>query len=173
MRARPQMGYQIKIIVGALTQQKPRCHGYDVRESRSTGGFMWVQKRARLVSQSLSALCTSSLENVSAVSGLHSLTEAMLLFSLTLLRLVGSEHFCFLLVRWSEANKPHAYRFYTMTTYIIYKTNRFVKNFMKFLAFFLIFEENNVISLVKSPPFRSVFQKAVRIWPNPTRCIHW
>ena len=51
------------------------------------------------MSQSLSALCTSSLENVSAVSGLHSLAEAMLLFSLTLLRLVGSEHFCFLLVR--------------------------------------------------------------------------
>ena len=51
------------------------------------------------MSQSLSALCTSSLENVSAVGGLHSLTEAMLLFSLALLRLVGSKHFCFLLVR--------------------------------------------------------------------------
>ena len=61
--------------------------------------YVEYKKRARLVSESLSALGTSSLENVSAVSGLHSLAEAMLLFSLTLLGLVGSEHFCFLLVR--------------------------------------------------------------------------
>jgi hypothetical protein len=46
----------------------------------------------KLVGQSLSALCTSSLENVATVSGLHSLSEAMLLLSLTLLRLVSSEH---------------------------------------------------------------------------------
>ena len=46
-----------------------------------------------LVRQSLSALCTSSLEYVSAVCGLHSLSEAMLLLSLALLRLVSSEHF--------------------------------------------------------------------------------
>ena len=54
--------------------------------------------RAGLVGQSFSALCASSLEYVSAVSSSHSLSEAMLLFSLTLLRLVSSEHFCFLLV---------------------------------------------------------------------------
>ena len=49
------------------------------------------------VGQSLSALCTSSLENIATVSGLHSFSEAMLLLSLTLLRLVGSEHFGYLL----------------------------------------------------------------------------
>ncbi len=50
-----------------------------------------------LVSKSLSALCTSSLENSSAVCSLHSLSEAMLLFSLTLFGLVSSEHFLHLL----------------------------------------------------------------------------
>ena len=45
------------------------------------------------VGQSLSALSAASLENVSAVCGLHSLSEAMLLFSLTLFRLVSSEHY--------------------------------------------------------------------------------
>ena len=49
------------------------------------------------VGQSLSALGTSSLENFATIRGLHSLSEAMLLLSLTLLRLVGSEHFGYLL----------------------------------------------------------------------------
>ena len=39
-----------------------------------------------------SALCASSLKNFSAVSGCHSLSEAMLLFSLSLLGLVRSLH---------------------------------------------------------------------------------
>ena len=51
-----------------------------------------VAIRLQLVGQSLSALCASSLEYVSAVSGLHSFSEAVLLFSLTLFRLVSSEH---------------------------------------------------------------------------------
>ena len=46
----------------------------------------------QLVGQSLSALCASSLEYVSAISSLHSLSEAVLLLSLTLFRLVSSEH---------------------------------------------------------------------------------
>ena len=48
---------------------------------------------SKSVGQSLSALGTSSLENVATVRGLHSLSEAMLLLSLALLRLVSSEHF--------------------------------------------------------------------------------
>ena len=47
----------------------------------------------QLVGQSLSALCASSLEYVSAISSLHSLSEAVLLFSLTFFGLVSSEHF--------------------------------------------------------------------------------
>ena len=46
----------------------------------------------QLVGQSLSALSAATLKNVATVSGLHSLSEAMLLLSLTLLRLVSSEH---------------------------------------------------------------------------------
>ena len=57
----------------------------------------------RSVGQSLSALCASSLEDVSAVSSLHSLSEAMLLFSLTLFRLVSSQHRMHLLYSESEA----------------------------------------------------------------------
>ena len=42
--------------------------------------------------ESCSALLTSSLENLSSVSGSHSLSEAMYLASLSLLRLICSEH---------------------------------------------------------------------------------
>ncbi len=44
------------------------------------------------VGQSFSALSASSLQYVSAVSSSHSLSEAVFLFSLTLFRLIGSEH---------------------------------------------------------------------------------
>ena len=44
------------------------------------------------VCQSFSALCASSLEDISAVSGSHSLSEAVLFLSLTLFGLVSSEH---------------------------------------------------------------------------------
>ena len=47
---------------------------------------------ADLISQSLSAFCASSLQNVSAVGSSHSLSEAVLLLSLTLFGLVSSEH---------------------------------------------------------------------------------
>ena len=45
-----------------------------------------------LVGQSFSALGASSLQDVSAVSGSHSLSEAVLLFSLTLFGLISSQH---------------------------------------------------------------------------------
>ena len=61
----------------------------------SSGFSIWGCPK--LVGQSLSALGTSSLENFATIRGLHSLSEAMLLLSLTLLRLVGSEHFGYLL----------------------------------------------------------------------------
>ena len=63
-------------------------------------GFYEIWGRlTKLVGQSLSALCTSSLENVATIRGLHSLSEAMLLLSLTLLRLVSSEHNRFYLLQ--------------------------------------------------------------------------
>ena len=44
--------------------------------------------------QSGSALCASSLENLSSVGGAHSFAEAVLLGSLQLLGLVSSKHLC-------------------------------------------------------------------------------
>ena len=57
----------------------------------------------RLISQSFSAFCASSLKNVSAVSSSHSLSETVLFFSLSFLRLICSEHYCHLLDLCSEA----------------------------------------------------------------------
>ena len=51
----------------------------------------------RLRGQSLSASCSSVLQNVTAASGLHSLTEAMFLFSLPCLGLESHFHNIFLL----------------------------------------------------------------------------
>lgn len=44
------------------------------------------------IGESVSAFCASSLKDFSAVSCLHSFSEAVLLLSLALFRLVGSEH---------------------------------------------------------------------------------
>ena len=78
--------------------------------SSAVGVFMlepvFVRVEQKSVGQSFSALCASSLEYISAVSSLHSLSEAMLLFSLALLRLISSEHRLHLL-----QNKSEAFRF--------------------------------------------------------------
>ena len=55
-------------------------------------------RKFELIGQSFSAFSASSLQDVSAVSSSHSLSEAVLLFSLTLFGLIGSEHFLHLLV---------------------------------------------------------------------------
>ena len=59
------------------------------------GAFRSLLKR--LICQSFSAFCASSLKNVSAVSSSHSLSKAVLFFSLSFLRLICSEHYCHLL----------------------------------------------------------------------------
>ena len=71
--------------------QKPRC-GKQKLSSKGIGGFYVSAFRRFLVGQSFSALSASSLQYVSAVSGSHSLSEAVLFLSLTLFRLIGSEH---------------------------------------------------------------------------------
>ena len=117
----------------------------------AVGVFMWgsdacprsrssrIRVQKILVGQSFSALCASSLEYVSAVSGFHSLSEAMLLFSLTLFRLISSEHRMHLLYVESEAFRFSAdsHAFYTMTFYIITCTPLFCQVF---------FEKNNFLS---------------------------
>ena len=105
----------------------------------------------RLIGQSFSALCASSLEDVSAIGSCHSLSEAVLFFSLTLFGLIGSEHdlhlLSFVFIPDSEMvrNDPEAFafqpkiRFYTMTSYIKPQIHRFVKNFFSFFSSFFIF----------------------------------
>ena len=51
------------------------------------GGFL-----NDLIGESCSALLSSSLENLAAVSSRHSLSEAVFLLSLTNLRLIRSKH---------------------------------------------------------------------------------
>ena len=69
------------------------------------------ESRKALVGQSFSALCASSLEYVSSVSGFHSLSEAVLLFSLTFLGLVSSKHRLHLLWIESEAFRFSAIKY--------------------------------------------------------------
>ena len=56
--------------------------------------------KLKLIGQSFSAFCTSSLQYVSAVCSSHSLSEAVLFLSLTLFGLVSSKHFIYLLEDW-------------------------------------------------------------------------
>ena len=67
------------------------------------GTFLGFFSHKRLISQSFSAFSASSLKNVSAVSSSHSLSKAVLFFSLSFLRLICSEHYCHLLGICSEA----------------------------------------------------------------------
>ena len=67
--------------------------------------------RKKSVGQSFSALCASSLEYVSSVSSLHSLSEAVLLLSLTFLGLVSSKHRMHLLWIESEAFRLSAIKY--------------------------------------------------------------
>ena len=96
------------------------------------------------IGESLSSLSASSLENVSAISSLHSLAKTVLNFSLALLGLISSEHLRLpplVSVRWKQAKRTPKQpfwrcctvthrgqaHFYTMTTYIIYEKGQNVK----------------------------------------------
>ena len=54
--------------------------------------FLCLSIKLKLIGQSFSAFCTSSLQYVSTVCSSHSLSEAVLFLSLTLFGLVSSEH---------------------------------------------------------------------------------
>ena len=94
-----------------------------------------ADRKFRSIGQSFSALRASSLEYVSAVSSLHSLSEAMLLLSLTLFRLISSEHpFAPPLDMIGSVSPFQAWNtlFHTMTRYIIPYRLHFVKTFFDF-----------------------------------------
>ena len=59
-----------------------------------------------LVSKSCTTLSASSFEDVSSVSGSHSLSEAMYLASLSLLRLISANHCVSLLTLYDEGCYP-------------------------------------------------------------------
>ena len=123
------------------------------------GGFIFSAERPphcffrtredQLIRKTLSAFCASSLEYVSAVSSSHSLSEAVLLLSLSLLGLVCSEHFLHLLdIRYYSAPQsgsnvgsvtvpflPPMATLFTMTSYIIPDSYWFVKCFLNFSSF--------------------------------------
>ena len=76
-------------------------------------------RKFELIGQSFSAFSASSLQDVSAVSSSHSLSEAVFLFSLTLFGLIGSEHLlappysCFHFERYAVRNDPEACCFFS------------------------------------------------------------
>ena len=79
------------IRLKALNTKNPDAHEEQIGSaSKVTGGF--YVKLKDLIGQSFSAFSASSLQYVSTVSGSHSLSEAVFLFSLTLFGLIGSEH---------------------------------------------------------------------------------
>ena len=100
------------------------------------------------MSKSLSTFCAASLENVSSVSGLHSLSEAVLFLSLTLFGLVSSKHFIYLLEDWirkrfyrsncSDRRGKQA-KFTLLHNDIVYYTRYgtcLSRTFLNFLSFF-------------------------------------
>ena len=126
--------------------QKPRCYPRTRGSLWFIGGFMF-RLSVKLIGQSFSALCASSLEDVSTVGSSHSLSEAVLFFSLTLFGLVSSKHSLHLLkfvlipdyeisgiVSGSVLLYSHN-TLYTMTTYIKTHFFPFVKSF--FIFFYL------------------------------------
>ena len=115
----------------------------------------------RLVGQSLSALCTSSLQNVSAVGSLHSLSETMLLLSLTLFGLVSSEHNGTSLMLESEAYRPKdtMHAFYSDSIYYKRNARALSSVFLilgDFFAFFLILMQNYGVFSQKTRHFSPV-----------------
>ena len=71
------------------------------------------------IGESCSAFSAASLENLSAVGSSHSLSEAVFFFSLTLFRLVSSEHSVAPPYGISEADTS---RVFTIRQAILYKS---------------------------------------------------
>ena len=94
-----------------------------------------------LVGKSLSAFCTSSLQNVSAVCSLHSFSETVLFLSLTLFGLVSSEHNGTSLMLESEAYRPQdtMHAFYSDNIYYIRNESFLSRVFFILGNFFFIF----------------------------------
>ena len=101
--------------------------------------FFYVGEK-ELVGKSLSAFRTSSLENVSAVSSSHSLSETVLLLSLTLFGLVSSEHGgTSLIFGIGSVSDSTQWTLFTVTSFIIYTKGCRCQEFFSFCIKFLHF----------------------------------
>ena len=78
------------IIIGSL-----KIHVCKARRMLCPRGIKSFFVRKRLIGESFSSFCASSLQDLSSVSSLHALAEAVLLLSLTLFGLVCSKHIHF------------------------------------------------------------------------------
>ena len=90
----------------------------------------------RSIGEASSTLGASSLKNFSAVSGCHSLSEAMFLFSLSLLRLICSLHdrTSFNFFKRQKTRFPRlSLRIHTKASYIITEKSQFVNRNLKFI----------------------------------------
>ena len=118
----------------SVTHEKNR---WRMGTTRSSVHFRGLSPTKRLISQSFSAFSASSLKNVSAVSCSHSFSEAVLLFSLSFLRLICSEHYCHLLGICSEACCFSAFSTLLHNDIIYYKHKR--GNLSSLFWIFLVF----------------------------------
>ena len=88
----------------------------------------------RSIGEASSTLGASSLKNFSAVSGCHSLSEAMFLFSLSLFRLICSLHdsTSFNFFKRQKTRLPRlSLRIHTKASYIITEKSQFVNRNLK------------------------------------------
>ena len=112
-------------------------------EALLIGGFVChTIIRDRLVGKTSSSFGASSLKNLSAVSGSHSFSETVFLFSLSLLRLVCSFHdsTSFNLINVGERNKcVRISRIHTKARYIITENLEFVNRYLKYFLFSVIY----------------------------------
>ena len=135
------------------------------------GTFLGFLTHKRLISQSFSAFCASSLKNVSAVSSSHSFSEAVLFFSLSFFRLICSEHYCHLLGNMFGSVllfQPYL-RFYTMTSYIINTKGGICQVFFKFFwCFSSIYLCFNMFFVAFSP-----FKSERGIHDRTSSAINW
>ena len=90
----------------------------------------------RSIGEASSTLGASSLKNFSAVSGCHSLSKAMFLFSLSLFRLICSLHdsTSFNFFKRQKTRLPRlSLRIHTKASYIITEKSQFVNRNSKFI----------------------------------------
>ena len=125
------------------------------------GRLTLVLCNVKSIGQSFSALCASSLEYVSAISSFHSFSEAVLLFSLTLFRLIGSEHRMHLLCTKSEA-----FAFQQLNTLL----HNDSVHYTRFISICQAFFKKNFISSKKSI---SAVLRITNIGHTPKKRTEW